>query len=206
MTRILVASRSNLARDALESRIRSNPALEFAGTVNPVQLSAANPTLPQHADVMLIEATEPNEYDWRALAELPVPVLLLLDSTDPALATSALQAGIRGAIPWDATGEEIEAAARAVQAGLMVTAPAFLAELAPDAQPPARELVEPLSDRELEVLDLLTSGLSNKLIAHQLSISEHTVKTHVASIFTKLNVSTRTEAASQAIRRGLVML
>ena len=68
------------------------------------------------------------------------------------------------------------------------------------------ELVAPLSGRELEVLDLLADGLSNKLIAHRLSISEHTVKTHVASIFAKLGASSRTEAVSKAIRRGLVML
>ena len=88
----------------------------------------------------------------------------------------------------------------------MVTTPASLVELLPDAQPSAEELAEPLSDRELEVMGLLVEGLSNKLIAHRLSISEHTVKTHVASIFAKLGASSWTEAVSQAIRRGLVRL
>ena len=106
----------------------------------------------------------------------------------------------------DATAEEIEGAIHAVHAGLAVTTPTALAELLPEPQPLAEELAEPLSDRELEVLDLLAEGLSNKLIAHRLSISEHTVKTHVASIFAKLGASSRTEAVSQAIRRGLVML
>jgi DNA-binding NarL/FixJ family response regulator len=94
----------------------------------------------------------------------------------------------------------------AVNAGLVVTTPESLAELLPDAQPFAEQLAEPLSEREVEVLDLLAEGLSNKLIAHRLSISEHTVKTHIASIFAKLGASNRTEAVSQAIRRGLVML
>jgi DNA-binding NarL/FixJ family response regulator len=94
----------------------------------------------------------------------------------------------------------------AVNAGLAVTTPASLSDLLPDAPPFAAELAEPLSERELEVLDLMAEGLSNKLIAHHLSISEHTVKTHIASIFTKLGASNRTEAVSQAIRRGLVML
>jgi DNA-binding NarL/FixJ family response regulator len=53
---------------------------------------------------------------------------------------------------------------------------------------------------------LIVEGLSNKLIAHRLGISEHTVKTHVASILSKLGATSRTEAVSQAIRRGLVML
>jgi len=118
------------------------------------------------------------------------------------LANSALRSGIRGAISADATPHELEAAINAVIAGLAVTTPEFLRELHPFAE----ELLEPLSGRELEVLDLLAEGLSNKLIAHRLNISEHTVKTHVASIFAKLGASSRTEAVSQAIRRGLVML
>ena len=57
-----------------------------------------------------------------------------------------------------------------------------------------------------KVLDVIAEGLSNKLIAHRLGISEHTVKTHVASILAKLGAASRTEAVSIAIRRGLVML
>jgi DNA-binding NarL/FixJ family response regulator len=87
-----------------------------------------------------------------------------------------------------------------------VITPGSLVKLLPDAAPFAEDLAESLTDRELEVLDLLAEGLSNKLIAHSLTISEHTVKTHVASIFAKLGASNRTEAVSQAIRRGLVML
>ena len=94
----------------------------------------------------------------------------------------------------------------ALNSGLVVTTPASLSDLLPNAPPFAAELAEPLSERELEVLDLLAEGLSNKLIAHRLTISEHTVKTHIASILAKLGASNRTEAVSQAIRRGLVML
>jgi DNA-binding NarL/FixJ family response regulator len=82
----------------------------------------------------------------------------------------------------------------------------LLVQVLPDVRTFTEELAEPLSDREVEVLDLVAEGFSNKLIAHRLSISEHTVKTHVASIFAKLGASNRTEAVSQAIRRGLVML
>ena len=139
------------------------PSLEFAGTVDPSHLSSSELS----GDVLLIEVEDQNEHDWRALADLPIPVILLLDSADSAPVSSALRAGIRGAISWDATTEEIEGAVHAVNAGLVVTTPASLAELLPDAQPFAEELAEPLSDRELEVLDLLAEGLSNKLIAHR---------------------------------------
>lgn len=202
MIRVLVGSRSSVVRAGLESVIRSSDGLEFVGTVDLSHLSPSELS----GDVLLIEVGEPSDHDWPALAALPIPVVLLLDSADSSLISSALRSGIRGALSWDATPEEIEGAVRAVNAGLVVTTPASLTDLLPDAQSFAEEIAEPLSDRELEVLDLLAEGLSNKLIAHRLSISEHTVKTHVASIFAKLGVSSRTEAVSQAIRRGLVML
>jgi ATP/maltotriose-dependent transcriptional regulator MalT len=63
-----------------------------------------------------------------------------------------------------------------------------------------------LTGREVEILGLLAEGLGNKAIAGRLGISEHTVKTHVTSVFAKLAVSTRAEAVANAIRLGLIML
>ncbi len=71
---------------------------------------------------------------------------------------------------------------------------------------PTRELPEPLTPREREVLQMISAGLGNKEIAGRLSISEHTVKFHVASILGKLGASSRTEAVSIGIRHGLVLL
>jgi DNA-binding NarL/FixJ family response regulator len=68
------------------------------------------------------------------------------------------------------------------------------------------EMFETLTAREKEVLEMLGEGASNKSIAYQLNISEHTVKFHVASIFAKLGVNTRTEAVTQALRNGLILL
>jgi DNA-binding NarL/FixJ family response regulator len=71
----------------------------------------------------------------------------------------------------------------------------------------AAEILAPdLSAREMEVLSLIVNGLANKQIAHQLSIAEHTVKNHVKSILSKLNVADRTQAATAAIQRGIVHL
>lgn len=209
MIRVLVGAQSGFARSGLESMIRSSSSLEFAGILDPYHPSeSSGPTSHELAgDVLLIEVAKPSDDDdWTTLADLPIPVIVLLDSPESALASSALRAGIRGVISLDATQQEIEGAVHAVNAGLVVIMPATLAELLPNEQPVAEELAEALSNRELEVLDLLAEGLSNKLIAHRLSISEHTVKTHVASIFAKLGAVSRTEAVSQAIRRGLVML
>jgi NarL family two-component system response regulator YdfI len=199
-----------VVRAGLESLVRSIPSLDFAGAFEVSRMSAlelsGDVSGELAADVLLIDPGDSGDQEREALADLPIPVVALLDFADPASVSSALRVGIRGVLSRDATQEEIEGAVHAVNAGLVVTTPASLAELLPDTQPFAEELAEPLSERELEVLDLLAEGISNKLIAHRLSISEHTVKTHVASIFAKLGASSRTEAVSQAIRRGLVML
>jgi DNA-binding NarL/FixJ family response regulator len=72
--------------------------------------------------------------------------------------------------------------------------------------PGGNEVVEPLTAREIDVLELLAGGLSNKSIAHRLGISDQTVKFHVASICGKLGASNRTDAARRALRSGLIPL
>ena len=91
----------------------------------------------------------------------------------------------------------------------LVLHPAELDAMFPAAEPassPLAELIEPLTPRESEVLQMLASGLANKEIATRLAISEHTVKFHVASILGKLGAASRTEAVTLGIRRGLVLL
>jgi two-component system, NarL family, response regulator YdfI len=106
--------------------------------------------------------------------------------------------------------DELQATVQAAAHGLVVL-PAALAErmlsqpASVEALAPA-PLDEPLTPREREVLELLAEGLSNKLIARRLQISEHTVKFHVSSIYAKLGASSRTEAVSQGARRGLITL
>ena len=196
MIRVLVAARSNVVRAGLESVVRSSSSLQLAGALDLALVNYSD----LHADVLLLEA------DDIQLQELALPVVLLLDTSDMALVNSALRSGVRAVISKEATPEEIEGAIQAVNAGLVAIAPESLPDLLQDARPIAESLAEPLSERELEVLDVIAEGLSNKLIAHRLGISEHTVKTHVASIFAKLGAASRTEAVSLAIRRGLVML
>jgi ATP/maltotriose-dependent transcriptional regulator MalT len=73
--------------------------------------------------------------------------------------------------------------------------------------PPVRRadpLIESLTTREHEVLALVADGLSNRDVAHELAISEHTVKFHLASVFGKLGVSTRTEAVQRGVRLGVI--
>jgi DNA-binding NarL/FixJ family response regulator len=106
-----------------------------------------------------------------------------------------------GILPTDVSTEELTAAVHALAQGLIVGTAALLFES--EHEPLAQG---PLTDRELEVLGLLAKGLANKQIALALGISEHTVKFHVSSIYTKLNVTNRTEAVRAGLHGGWIAL
>ncbi len=133
----------------------------------------------------------------------PPAVAVVADEID---AREALAAGARAALPRDADGESLAAAIRAVVQGLVVLDDSFAAALLRDAPAAPPDLVESLTPREAEVLQLLTQGLPNKAIAQRLGISDHTVKFHVNAILGKLGVQSRGEAIVQAVRLGLVAL
>jgi len=153
-----------------------------------------------------------NSGGWNAAG---VPIILLVEN--PARRISeALPPGVRAILPRNVTPAEIAGAIEGVAAGLYVFHPsdvdsvpmlrpreAPVGEAAPELAEP---LVEPLTPREIEVLQLLSEGLGNKEIASRLNISEHTAKFHVASIMGKLGAMSRTEAVTLGIRHGLVMI
>ena len=154
-------------------------------------------------------ASEWNVGGWNGAG---VPIILLVDN--PARTTSAaLPAGVRAVLPRNVTSAEIAAAIEAVAAGLYVFHPSDIDSI-PALRPPTSEhapelgepLIEHLTPREIEVLQLLSAGLGNKEIGSRLNISEHTAKFHVASIMGKLGAATRTEAVTLGIRHGLVMI
>jgi DNA-binding NarL/FixJ family response regulator len=107
-----------------------------------------------------------------------------------------------GILPLDASASEMCAAVHALSEGLIVGTRPLLFPV-PDDEPVARG---PLTDREAEVLSLLAKGLANKQIAVGLGISEHTVKFHVSSIYTKLNATNRTQAVREGLRNGWIVL
>ena len=150
-----------------------------------------------------------NASGWGAVG---VPIILLVEN--PARRMSeALPPEVRAVLPRNATPAEIVGAIEAVAAGLYVFHPSELDSIAAlrpresESVPELSEpLLEPLTPREIEVLQLLSEGLGNKEIASRLNISEHTAKFHVASIMGKLGATSRTEAVTLGIRHGLVMI
>jgi two-component system, NarL family, nitrate/nitrite response regulator NarL len=138
-----------------------------------------------YADVVLADIVEPSA-DTRAVVTLGVEEL-----------------GQAGMLPRDATQGQIDAALRAVAAGLIVrTAAAHQ----PAFRPLPSEEAVLLTPREIEVLAAIGDGLSNKEAARRLGISQHTVKFHLESVFRKLAVTSRAEAVHKGLRSGLIEL
>lgn len=172
--------------------------------LNRVAVSAASPSLRRGLAALVRSRPffELVEHD-------PDVVLVELEDGEPlgsyagwALVLSSRQgepselARVRGWLPRDLEDEDILVALEAVCRGLIVQYPALVTE-------PADPV---LTARELEVLRLMAQGLANKEIASRLGISEHTVKFHLGSIFTKLDANSRTEAVTAGIRRGLILV
>lgn len=205
MIRVLIAAASGVIRAGLESLLRSSPALEVAGGASDMESLAAAIEREQ-PDVVLADLEFPEDGVPQELLGAAAVVLLAAGPPGPWMA-EALRSGVRAVLPRDAAPTEMIAAIEAAAAGLVALHPADLHALLP-APPRAAQgsSVEALTPRELDVFAMLAEGAGNKAIAWKLGISEHTVKFHVASIMSKLSASSRTEAVSIGIRRGLIML
>lgn len=169
--------------------------------------------LPSSADVLVIAAGSGYAPDFQSIltGSASAGILLLVEDPLPVgWERPRLHGHAWGLLPLDSSVEELTAAVRAISEGLFVGAPALIETLlesrrqssGDDAEP----LVDPLTDREIQVLQLLAQGLANKQIAAALGISEHTVKFHVSGIYTRLGAASRTEAVRLGVRQGLIVL
>jgi len=181
--------------------------------------------LPAEIDVLvvLVEAATAPDLE-SALPQPGAVAALFLISEDvdivPRLAGLTLRAW--GVLPLDTTAEELQAAVGALAEGLLVGAPALVEREFIDlfagqgaggqglhdrqGEPLSEQGVEPLTEREGQVLQLLAQGLANKQIAVALGISEHTVKFHVSAVYSKLGATSSTEAVRVGVRQGLISL
>lgn len=162
------------------------------------------------ADILVLAPGFGSNSDLRDILDtsLALGVLILVaDDLAQSRIIAAISGHTLGFLPLEASAKQIEAAIHAIAAGLSVWLPSTLkfplwdASLSLD-----EEIIDPLTARELEVLQLLARGMANKQIALKLAISEHTVKFHVSSIYTKLGAANRTEAVRLGVRRGLILL
>ena len=208
-TRVFVVAPSPVMRAGLRSMLAAvdGADVEVVGQAAGLAGAGLEPAL-SGADVVLLADEELLEEAALALADgEDVRQALLVLSDDEGAVGKLRLLPLRGwgVVPPDAPPEELGAAVAAVGRGLVVL-PISLTERLLGTPTAVEALSEPLTAREDEVLALLGRGLPNKLIARELSISEHTVKFHVSSVYAKLGVTNRAEAVSQGARRGLISL
>jgi two-component system, NarL family, response regulator YdfI len=200
---VLIKASSSSARAELENLLESHSDLRLAD----------DSEIEYSPDVLLAESNtlaDPGAREALEWANSGGPVVLLLRNPSDETIGEALRAGVKAVLRSGADGTKIAAAIEAAAAGLIVLdavgAETFSRLPAAAAGPVSERLVEPLTSREVEVLQLLASGLGNKEIAVRLDISEHTAKFHVASILGKLGAGSRTEAVTIGIRLGVIMV
>ncbi len=212
MIRVFIVAASPLIRAGLQSML-ADSRVDIVGSAADLE-SISGQLVDVEPDVVLVDAAaDAHEELLNALEDAELAreyaVIVLSEQPQAAWLSKALRAGVRAVLPREVAPEQLRAALEAAAAGLVIVHPSELDTVLPatvGSSLAVDELPEPLTRREREVLQMLAAGLANKEIAGRLAISDHTVKFHVASILGKLGASTRTEAVSAGIRRGLVML
>lgn len=166
------------------------------------QIRVVNDALDEEleADVIITPASQPS-FSLNGTDSAASTATLFLSDEPVNLRELRRSFRLWGVLPTDASGEELVAAVHALSQGLIVGTATLLFES--ESEPTSHG---PLTERESEVLSLLARGLANKQIAVSLGISEHTVKFHVSSIYSKLNVTNRTEAVREGLRGGWIAL
>lgn len=205
MIRVLVVDDHPVVRHGLVAMLRYAPEIEVVGEA-PDGVEALRLIAETRPDVVLLDLRMPQlsgvEVMRQARAAGAQTRFLVLTTYDTdEYIGPALAAGAQGYLLKDTPPEELLRAIGSLMHGRAALEAGVAARLLARVATPA---ADELSARELEVLQLLVRGDSNKAIAAQLDLSEHTIKTHLSRIFEKLGVRSRTEAATLALQRGLV--
>jgi two-component system nitrate/nitrite response regulator NarL len=193
--RVSVVARDPLSRAGLIALLSGLDGIEVTSVDFDPRLGASGAELVV-ADLRWEVSPEASQ----SLRDLPFVALV----EGEAEANAARRAGALGILSREVETEELEAAIRAVRAGLMVVSPTLRIGWNTPGGAAGTGPAEPLTPREAEILEALSSGASNRAIAHRLGIRESTVKFHVNSILAKLGAQSRTEAVALALRSGLL--
>jgi len=213
--RVLLAEDHVVVREGTRELIQREADMKVVGEASDGEeaIQLANKLQP---DVVIMDISMPKLSGIEATKQIkalqPDTAVLILTAYDnDQYIFALLEAGAAGYLLKNVRGRELIDAIRAVHAGESVLHPAVARRVISHLMSPAlshieSRVIEPLSDREMEVLKLAAQGISNKGIAEQLFLSPRTVQTHMGNIFNKLGVASRTEAVLHGLRKGWLTL
>jgi two-component system, NarL family, response regulator YdfI len=218
--RVLLAAASAVRRAGLETLVKNTPSLKLVGSFQSVRAIARRADELQ-PDVIVVDfaadglvendGLEAGSTSFHGVSLMAGswPMVVLIDEPNSDWTAQVLRSGVKAILPRDATMHEILPAIQAAYAGLVLLDSEVTQSLAARIHSsffPVVDVPEDLTPREIEVLRMLADGSGNREMAHQLGISEHTVKFHISSILDKLGAASRTEAVTMGIRMGLILL
>jgi DNA-binding NarL/FixJ family response regulator len=218
--RVVLADSSRLTSLGISQVLQKEADIELVGTASDGE-EAATKTLELEPDVLVIEADLPRmsgiKVTQRVRRELPhVAVVVLTAKDEEQTLFEAIRAGAADYLNKDCEPTELVDAIRKARAGQFVinekvfTRPAVASKVLAEFRdlsvygPGSAHVFAPLSPREVQILDNIAQGMTNKEVAYALAISEQTVKNHMSSILRKLSVNDRTQAVVYAIRQGWI--
>jgi NarL family two-component system response regulator LiaR len=214
-TKVLLAEDHIVVREGTRELIQHQPDMEVVGEASDGE-EAVELTAKLRPNVVIMDIAMPKLNGIEATKQIKernpsVAVLVLTAYSNEEYIFALLEAGAAGYLLKNVRGSQFIDAIRAVNSGESVLDPSIARRVIERLTSPVNsrteaQATEPLSERELEVLKLAAKGISNKDIAEQLSLSPRTVQVHLAHIFNKLGVASRTEAVLYGLRRGWLML
>lgn len=209
VTRVLIVDDHAIVRRGIQMLLDTDPSIQIVGEAQDCQ-DAVRKAKSLQPDVILMDLVMPHGGGIEATEKIKryspdLKIIVLTTFGDEPRVKAAMQAGADGYLLKDADGNALLQAVHAVQQGAMPIHPHVAHHLVKNLT--KREEMNgstSLTERETEILRLVSQGLSNKAIAQDLSLSVGTVKVHVSHILDKLDVSNRTEASMRALQMGLI--
>jgi len=208
-TRVLIVDDHAVVRRGIQMFLATDPAIQLVGEAADCQ-DAIQEAKRLQPDVILMDLVMPRGDGIEAIREIMranpnVKIIVLTTFGDEPRVRAAMEAGASGYLLKDADGDALLNAVHAAQKGAMPIHPQVTQHLVRSFTECEDTIgVKSLTEREKEILRLLSKGSSNKAIAQALDLSPGTVKVHVSSILGKLSVSNRTEASIRALQMGLI--
>ncbi|SFH64708.1 response regulator [Nocardioides psychrotolerans] len=208
VTRVLVVDDHEVLATSLAHVLDAEPDLISVGVAGSLE-RARSLILTTAPDVILLDHRLPDGDGADAIGELlalrpTAQIVMLTASAADHVLVKALEKGASGFVSKTRSLAELTSAVRAAAAGEAVISPELLARLLPRLHRSGRPRATDLTEREREVLGLLSGGLSNAAIAAELTVSVHTVRNHIANLSAKLGAHSKLEALSIAVRDGLL--